>query len=171
MDNTLNNLKQRIVTLEKIIFHGKYSDFVFDSLLEPNAKIILCAIDGKKINIPVNTLSTVRSVKDTMHKVYNIPWWRTTYVYGGNIIHNHRSLAGIGMPADSVVYYRYDRDPCLYPPFEALTKSQRFEISLDHNTYSENTLKRNALFQRNLIRAKEVYCLEKRGHQNCLNYL
>ena len=170
-ERSLNDLKQRVETLEKIIFYGKYSDFTFDSLLEPNAKIILCAIDGEKINIPVNVRSTVRTVKAAMHEMHGMPWWRITLVYGGNIIDNHRSLVGMGMPANSIVYYRYNRGPYLYPPFESLSKSQRREIADDHYIYNEHVLARDMSFKSYLRRAKEIYNLEKRAHKNLMNYL
>ena len=162
----IDELKKENDRLKKIVFWGKYNDFVFESLGGDTAKIYVMSILGSKFEISVTRYTTIRNIKQIMEEYHGIPWHRNKIIQNCQELENHRSLLGLGIPADAVLQYSVHPDTTLYPPLEICTPLQRKEIAQDKFIMDEHLLKRNQQYQRFIQEKRTHYHLEKKGNKN-----
>ena len=158
-------LKKRIHFLEKIIFYGKYNDFIYDSLNASIALVNIISITGQRYTIRVNVRTTVYRLKKSIEVQHGFEWHRITLIFNGQKTENHRSLLGLSIPADASLHMVVTQDPFHFPPFDALTKHQRKEVAKDEYLYREHSLKRNQHFKNDLSNRKRQYIQEKKTHR------
>ena len=167
-DAIIQKLQKKNAFLQKIIFRGKFDDFIYNSLSGKQPRISLIGIKGNRIEIKANIHTTIRCIKGILEKKHGVSWYRSSILQNGQILENHRTLLGLRIPSGAVLQYNVHIDSTLYPPLEQLTQRQRKDIAHDQFILREHVLRRNKVAQDNLLRMRENYYYEKRGHQNTL---
>ncbi len=170
-EEIIAELTKRNEFLTKLVFWGKMTDYVFDSLSAEGAKIYMMNLQGKKQEIFVTKHTTIRDIKRMMEEFHAVPWHRNRILQNCQELENHRTLLGLGIPANAVLQYSVHPNTKLYPPLEESTKKQREEIAHDKFIMNEHILKRDRQFQECLREKRVNYHLSKKGHSNFLQLL
>ena len=164
--NLMESLQKENNFLKKLVFGGKFGDYVFESLGDEGAKVYLMGILGNKIEILVTRYTTIRNIKQIMQEYHDVPWHRNRILQNCQELENHRSLLGLGIPANAILQYSVHPNTKLYPPLEIFTLKQREEIVKDKFIMDEHILKRNRQYQEYLREKRVKYHLNKKGNHN-----
>jgi len=167
----IDDLKKQNEFLKKLVYWGHMDNYVFDSLNKTGAIIYMMGILGDKIEVSVSKYTTIRNIKSIMETKYNIPWHRNTIIQNCQKLENHRSLLGLGIPANAVLQYSVHPNTTLYPPFEELTQKHRKEIIQDKFILDEHALRCNSTYHTYLHKRRSKYNLDKADHVNHVQLL
>ena len=136
-DNKLKNLEKENKHLLDILLSGKGPLWRFMKFEEPNPKIMIVSITGKKISIPVSDSMTIEDIKKAMEDKTNLPFYMQRLIFAGHQLSNHRTLIHYNITNGSIIHLVLNRENSKTWKQLSFNQDERRDIAADYFEYQE----------------------------------